>query len=65
MMVKFKKVNFLWVYLTSYIFPVEIILVQHAKWLKLFIYSVNLPLLTLPAVFVHKQEGVATKMAYV
>ena len=31
----------------------------------LFFYSVNLPWLTLPQVFVHKQDQIATKIAYV
>ena len=26
---------------------------QHVKWLKLFVYSVNIPWLTIPQVFVH------------
>ena len=40
-------------------------LVQHVKWLKLFIYSVNLPWLTLPPLFVHRQDQIATKLEYV
>ena len=38
---------------------------QHVKWLKLFIYSVNLPWLPLPPVFVHRQDRIATKIACV
>ena len=38
---------------------------QPVKWLKLFIYSVNLPWVTLPPVFVHRQDRIATKIAYV
>ena len=38
---------------------------QHVKWLKLFIYSVNLPWLTLPPVFVHRPDQIATKIAYI
>ena len=45
--------------------PVEIILVQHVKWLKLIIYSVNLPWVTLPKVFVHRQDRIMTKIVYV
>ena len=33
--------------------------------LKLFIYSVNLFWLTLPPVFVHRQEQIVTKIVYV
>ena len=33
--------------------------------MKLIIYSVNLPWLTLPPVFVHRQDQTATKIAYV
>ena len=42
-----------------------IILVQHVKCLKLFFYIVNLPWLTLPPVFVHSQDQISTKIAYV
>ena len=35
------------------------------KMLKLFIYSVNLFWLTLPPVFVHRQEQIVTKIVYV
>ena len=38
---------------------------QHVKWLKLFIYSVNLFWLNLPPVFVHRQDQIGTKIAYV
>ena len=38
---------------------------QPEKWLKLFIYSVDLPWLTLPQVFVHRQDQIATKISYV
>ena len=38
---------------------------QHVKWLKLFIYSVNLLWLTLPPVFVHRHDQIARKIAYV
>ena len=38
---------------------------QHVKWLKLFIYSVNLPWLTQPPAFVQGQNRIATKIAYV
>ena len=41
-----------------------IILVQHAIYLKLFICSLNLPWLTLPPLFVHKQDRIATKILY-
>ena len=41
------------------------ILVQQVEWLKPFIYSVNLPWVTLPPEFVHRQEQIATKIAYV
>ena len=34
---------------------------QNVKLLKLFIYSVNLPWLTLPPLFVHRQDQIATK----
>ena len=34
---------------------------QHVKCFKLFIYMVNLPWLTLPPVFVHRQDRIATK----
>ena len=38
---------------------------QPVKWFKLFIHSVNLPWLTLPPVFVQRQDRIATKKAYV
>ena len=38
---------------------------QHVKQLKFFIYSVNLHWLNLPPVFVHRQDQIKTKIAYV
>ena len=38
---------------------------QNIKLFKLFIYCVNLPWLTVPPVFVHRQDRIATKIAYV
>ena len=46
-------------------FPVYIILVQLVNWLTLIIYSVNLPWVTLPPVFVHRQDRIMTKIMYV
>ena len=34
-------------------------------WFKLLMYSAKLPWLTLPPVFVHRQEQIATKIVYV
>ena len=43
----------------------SIILVEHVRWLKLFTYSVNLPWLIVPPVFVHRQDRIATKIEFV
>ena len=63
---KIQKVKFFaGIYSFNKFFTVYIILVQHVKWLKLFNYNVNLPWITLPPVFVHRQDRIATKIAYV
>ena len=38
---------------------------HHVKWLKLFIYNVNFSWLNLPPIFVHRQDQIVTKIAYV
>ena len=57
MMVK----NFVGIYSFNKFFSVCIILVQNVELLKLFIYSVNLPWLTLRPLFVNRQDQIATK----
>ena len=61
MMVKLYKLNFLWVYLASINFSFVNNPSAACKVVELFIYSVNLPWLTLPPVFIHRQDQIAKK----
>ena len=58
---KFNKIKLLWVYLSSINFSSVNNPSAACKVVELFIYSVNLPWLTLPPVFIHRQDRIAKK----